>query len=70
MNKNENQQVVLEAKEKVISEIGKEVFGMLGAAQQAQLIQDKLPTKPLYCLAKVREILNNETKQGSNNSGK
>lgn len=62
MDKKENYSLVIAAEEEVIEEMTPKVYYMLGASQRAQLVQDKLPTKPLYCLAKVSDILNNAGK--------
>lgn len=58
MHKNDNYKTVVDAEQKVKDEIGDKMYYMLGVTQRAQMVQDKLPTKPLYCLAKVKEILN------------
>lgn len=62
MDKKDNYKIVTDAEKEVIEEMTSKVYYMLGASQRAQLVQDKLPTKPLYCLAKVSDIINNADK--------
>jgi hypothetical protein len=57
MDKNENSQIVLDVEQKVKEEFGSQVYAMFGPTQRCQLIQERLPTKPLYCLARIREIV-------------
>lgn len=63
MDKKENYKLVIDAEKEVIEEMTPRVYYMLSASQKAQLVQDKLPTKPLYCLAKVSEILNDASRK-------
>jgi hypothetical protein len=57
MDKSDKEKVVLNALKKVKEEYTPEVYAMLGVNQRLQLIQDRLPTKPLYSTAKIREIV-------------
>lgn len=57
MNKKENYAIVLKAEEEVKAELTPKTYYMLGHAQRMQLIQDKLPLKPLFCTNKIAQIL-------------
>jgi len=49
--------IVLDAEQDVLNEITPKVYRMLGMAQKLQLIQEKLPTKPLFSTAQIGIIL-------------
>ena len=59
MSTKEKYDLVVEAEKALIEEMTPKVYYMLGPTQKAQLISDKIPTKPLFCLAKIKDILNN-----------
>lgn len=49
--------IVIQAESDVINDITKKVYLMLGAAQRLHLIQEKLPKKPLFGVARISTIL-------------
>lgn len=57
MDKQEKHESVIEAERAAIEKYGKEVFYMLGVQQRLQIIQDLLPTRPLYSKVQIRNIL-------------
>lgn len=58
MDKERNYEIVRKAEEEVKANLGAKVYSMLGPSERAALIQDKLPTKPLFCIARIKDILN------------
>ena len=57
MGKKDKHNLVVQAEHDVIAEVTKKVYRMLGTSQRLQLIQEKLPTKPLFCTAQISKIL-------------
>lgn len=57
MDKKEKIDVVKKAYDEVREEIGPRAFKMLSINQRLLLTQDKLPTKPLYSTAKIKDIV-------------
>lgn len=57
MDISEKHKEVMKAYGEVREEIGKDIFSMLGVNQRLQLVQDKLPTKPLYSIHAIRQIV-------------
>ncbi len=57
MDKKEKSEKVRQAYEEVRTELGAETFKMLSMRQRLQLTQAKLPTKPLYSTAVIKQII-------------
>lgn len=59
MDKNEKTQIVLDTYDEIKKELSSKVFVVLTVNQRAQLIQDRLPKEPIYCLVAINKIISN-----------
>ena len=57
MKKSEKHKLVLDAANEVKTELGQEIYSMIGVDQRYLKIQEKLPLVPLYGTAQIRQIL-------------
>lgn len=70
MKKSEKHQLVLDAEEKVKTELGPEIYSIIGVDQRLLKIQEKLPSVPLYGTAQIRQILtSSNARQDQNHIG-